>query len=101
MKRMTQLEVDARKALSQYGADSTVSLPWCIENIVKGLTDERRSTEAYIHTVKKRDQDIRDLFTQFKTLDLGDDPKGMGTRMVSNEGYERLGLMFKRIVNSL
>ncbi len=101
MKRMTQLKVDARKALGPYGAQSTASIPWCIGNIVKGLVDERQTTEAYIHTVKRRDQDIKDLFAQFKTLDLGDDPEGMGTRMVSNEGYERLGLMFKRIVEQL
>lgn len=101
MKRPTQLEVDARKALGAYGSKSTASIPWCISNLVQGIADERRSTESYIHTVKKRDQDIRDLLAQFKTLDLGDDPQGMGTRMVSNEGYERLELMFKRIVDNL
>lgn len=100
MKRMTQLEVDARKALGIYNAPGA-NLPWLVENVVKGLADEQHVTEAYRETVRRRDATLKELFSLYEAMDLGDDPQGMGTLMVNNEAHTRLGMTFKRVLETL
>lgn len=100
MKRMSQMEVDARKALGMYN-NNAVDLQWLIVNVVKALADERRTVDAYRHTVNHRDETLKELFAQYEKMDTGDDPKETGVLMVNNKEHARLGLVFKRALGQL